>query len=282
MSTLELRDLGTGKPAANGREMRFCCKQCGDTDFKLYLNVQKGVYNCFKCGFKGHIKVDRGFIPVEPRLMLVEPPRELEPDSDTRFELGTESIIQRQGLQYWLRRGFTLADAAHYGILVNADRVSISIPVHDEYGVFKFYQERLMTPIGKKKYHFPSGAKVSELLFSMHRAWNRDVICLVEGVMDAMAIGNAGVCLFGKELHPFQLEILRKSSVKKIFIWLDPDARKDSFKAMNRLLPFFEVEQVKCDDDTLKDANDYLVKHGEAKLLSMLGLTGGRYDAHDN
>lgn len=279
MALLELRDLGTGKSAANGREMRFCCKQCGDTEFKLYVNLKKGVYNCFKCGFRGHIKVDKGFIPIEPRLMPVEPPVELEPDSDSRFELGTESIIQRMGFQYWTKkRGFTLEDASHYGILVNADRASISIPVHDEYGVFMFYQERLMTPIGKKKYHFPHGANVSKILFGMHRAWNRDVICLVEGVMDAMAIGDAGVCIFGKELHPFQLEILRKSSVKKILIWLDPDARKDSFKAMNRLLPYFDVEQVVCDDATLKDANDYLVKHGGDRLLNMLGLSGPRYN----
>lgn len=274
---LELRDLGTGKPASNGREIRFCCKQCGDADYKLYVNLKKGVYNCFKCGFKGYIKVDRGFIPIEARSTPVEAPSELERDSDARFELGIESSVQRQGLQYWLRRGFTLADAAHFGIMMNVDKVSISIPVHDEYGEFKFYQERLLTPIGKKKYHFPHGAKVSELLFGIHRAWNRDVVCLVEGVMDAMAIGDAGVCIFGKELHPFQLEILRKSSVKKILIWLDPDAKKDSFKAMNRLLPFFDVEQVQCDDTSLKDANDYLVKYGEGKLLSMLGLSGVRY-----
>ena len=276
MALLELRDLGTGKPAANGREIRFCCKQCGDTDFKLYVNMRKGVYNCFKCGFKGHIKVDRGFIPIEARSTLVEAPSELEPDFDNRFELGTESIVQRQGLQYWFRRGFTLADAAHFGIMMNADKVSISIPVHDEYGEFKFYQERLLTPIGKKKYHFPHGARVSELLFGIHRAWNRDVICLVEGVMDAMAIGNAGVCIFGKQLHDAQLEILRKSPVKKILLWLDPDARAESFKAMNRLLPFFDVTQVKCDDLSLKDANDYLVKHGRDKLVSMLGLSGRR------
>jgi DNA primase len=273
MAALELRDLGIGKPASNGREMRFCCKQCGDADYKLYVNLNKGVYNCFKCGFKGHVKVDRDFIPIEARLTPVELPSELEPDSDTRFELGTESIIQRQGLQYWLRRGFTLEDANNFGILVNADRTSISIPVHDEYGEFKFYQERLLTPIGKKKYHFPHGAKVSQLLFGIHRTWNRDVICIVEGVMDAMAIGNSGVCMFGKQLHDAQLDILRKSPVKKILLWLDPDARAESFKAMNRLLPFFDVTQVVCDDQSLKDANDYLVKHGRGKLLSMLRLS---------
>ena len=172
-----------------------------------------------------------------------------------------------------------MEDAIHFGIKVNAERASISIPIHDEYGKFMFYQERLMSPIGKKKYHFPDGAKVSTLLYGIHRSmWNRDVICLVEGVMDAMAIGDAGVCIFGKELHEPQLTLLKRSNIKKILIWLDPDARKESFKAMNMLLPFFDVEQVKSDDTALKDGNDYLVKHGGDKLLSMLGLVVPRYN----
>lgn len=33
-------------------ELRICCMNCGDTKFKLYVNPNKGVFQCFKCGFR--------------------------------------------------------------------------------------------------------------------------------------------------------------------------------------------------------------------------------------
>jgi DNA primase len=32
-------------------ELRICCPACGDQKFKLYVNVDKGVFICFKCDF---------------------------------------------------------------------------------------------------------------------------------------------------------------------------------------------------------------------------------------
>lgn len=32
-------------------ELRICCPNCGESDFKCYVNTTKGVFNCFKCDF---------------------------------------------------------------------------------------------------------------------------------------------------------------------------------------------------------------------------------------
>lgn len=37
-------------------EYRVCCVSCGDQDFKLYVNPEKGVFNCFKCAFRSGAK----------------------------------------------------------------------------------------------------------------------------------------------------------------------------------------------------------------------------------
>lgn len=32
-------------------EVRICCPNCGEKDYKCYVNASKGVFNCFKCDF---------------------------------------------------------------------------------------------------------------------------------------------------------------------------------------------------------------------------------------
>jgi len=39
------------KYAKGNSEYRICCFNCGDTKHKLYVNVDKGIFNCFKCDF---------------------------------------------------------------------------------------------------------------------------------------------------------------------------------------------------------------------------------------
>lgn len=41
----------TPKKSGNG-EYRINCFSCGDTKYKLYVNPDKGMFNCFKCGFR--------------------------------------------------------------------------------------------------------------------------------------------------------------------------------------------------------------------------------------
>jgi len=36
----------------SGEEIRACCFVCDDTKHRLYINPEKGKWNCFKCGFK--------------------------------------------------------------------------------------------------------------------------------------------------------------------------------------------------------------------------------------
>lgn len=37
--------------AREGQEYRVCCPACDDDKYKLYVNIDKGLFNCFKCEF---------------------------------------------------------------------------------------------------------------------------------------------------------------------------------------------------------------------------------------
>lgn len=39
------------KATSKDSEVRICCPKCSDTKYKLYINVDKSVFHCFKCSF---------------------------------------------------------------------------------------------------------------------------------------------------------------------------------------------------------------------------------------
>ncbi len=39
------------KETANPSEVRVCCPKCGEQDYKCYINTERKIFNCFKCGF---------------------------------------------------------------------------------------------------------------------------------------------------------------------------------------------------------------------------------------
>lgn len=39
------------KHTADPKELRICCPKCGETDYKCYVNTERGLFNCFKCHF---------------------------------------------------------------------------------------------------------------------------------------------------------------------------------------------------------------------------------------
>lgn len=47
-------DLGESRAAPHG-EQRYRCPLCGDEKYKLYANVTKGVWHCFRCGAAGRL-----------------------------------------------------------------------------------------------------------------------------------------------------------------------------------------------------------------------------------
>jgi len=222
------------------------------------VNRYTFIYHCFKCGAKGRADDLRSVSrPEQP----VEEKKEEQGPLDTLFG---EAYIQKQALAYWLGRGFTVEAAQKYGILVDTEKQAIAIPVHDENGKLEFYQLRSIFPGAINKYKFPKGVRVSEFLFNIHRCKEKGIVCLCEGVMDAMAIGDVGSCIFGKQLSDDQFELLRNLKFEKVGIWLDTDARREASKITDRLLPFFkDVRMIEC---RIKDACDYMKILGKPAL----------------
>jgi len=47
--------LSLGNRTSRPDEVRVCCPFCGDSKYHLYLNTDKQVFNCYRCGEKGGV-----------------------------------------------------------------------------------------------------------------------------------------------------------------------------------------------------------------------------------
>jgi len=265
---MDLRYLGTSKRSGRKSDLRYNCPACGDTKFHLYVNIDTGVYHCFHCGLKGKAVQDLRYIQAAKPEVVERVAK--KQTSDHFVDLSEDSIVQTIALNYWLSRGFTIEEAKKYNIKVGTENLTIAIPVEDSDGKFVFYQERMILPVDDRKYLFPRDAQVSRMLFSWHRAKKMHMIVLVEGVMDAMALGDVGVALFGKQLHDDQLALMNHSDVKKAVLWLDPDARREQIQAVAKLEPWLLVDEVLKTPPGIKDASEFREKLGNEKLVAFV------------
>lgn len=202
------------------------CPNCGDRRYRVYLNAESGVGNCFCCNL-GYTKLK--FIKINTGLewrdtfrycedVLKEqgwrPKRKVETAVEmekatfpTSFALPTPA---GENLTYLEGRGFT-ADVARYFHLRychegwwnftkddgtrggQAFHERVIIPVFDLDGTFVTYQGRDITGAKTEdKYLFPKGLPgTGRYLLNGQNAWRHKQLCLGEGFADVASIRMA-------------------------------------------------------------------------------------------
>jgi DNA primase len=216
-------------PGRSGMQMNIrTCPHCGDTRYRVYLNQETGVGNCFVCGEgfnKGkfvhaylggmaggrhtwgdtfaHVKEclrEQGWRPKRKVSVAVNEESAKLPFS---FELPT---AEGRNLQYLENRGISGEVAKYFhlrfcefgfwrftgedGRKVNQHfNDRIIIPVYDLDGDFKTFQGRDITGQKDKRYLFPKGLPgTGRYLLNGHNALRSKRVCMGEGAFDVMAI----------------------------------------------------------------------------------------------
>jgi len=138
-----------------------------------------------------------------------------------------------KAFRYLLSRGFTEKDIEDWDLKwCTAGRLKdrIVVPVRDPSGRYiRAWQGRTISKYGKPPYLATSeqeGTNIKHLVLNVHRA--QEPLVLVEGLMDAMAVGaRNSLCFLGKGISPQQLEIVRSLGAKEVLVVLDGDVLDD-------------------------------------------------------
>lgn len=275
--------LGKGQSTSKGN-YAFKCPFCTHHKNKMEINLRttakrENFWHCWVCGAKGKTllslfkKIKASKSKIDELNILVVPTKKEEITSTDVLELPKEfislsNIIEdkitqieaKHALKFLKKRGITQNDILKYNIGFCKDGAygdRVIIPSYDESGRLNYFIARSYKDSDRKYKNPPASAK-DVIGWELFINWDAPII-LVEGIFDALTIKRNVIPLFGKVIHGKLMEKLVKSSVDRIYIALDADARRDALKQAEMLMSYGkEVYLVEMEG---KDANEIGFEH---------------------
>tara|TARA_R100000664_G_C2757396_1_gene145614 strand:- start:1341 stop:2279 length:939 start_codon:yes stop_codon:yes gene_type:complete len=257
-----LKDI-LGEPYLNSEEYLFYCPSCKHHKKKLSVNIAKNVFKCWVCDWSGknikrivrrygdvNHKVD--WPSLENEIDIASFNEQLFATSVTEKEIkvplpekfktlttNKNSYESRMAIKYLLNRGVDHEDILKWKIgFCNEGKYSnrIIIPSFSQTGHCNYFIARSYV-FSNRKYLNPSADK--DIIFNhLYIDWDED-LTIVEGVFDAIKAGYNSIPILGSTLREqsklFQ-EIVKNDT--PVYLALDPDAEKKSWRIIERLLKY--------------------------------------------
>lgn len=272
-------------------EQIFQCPVCKHHNHKLYINVDKNVFNCFHCGFAGGIErlrkykaiwekiEDQASLSVYSRLLHTQV-KEHKFNSDLLKPLKPFREIEEEDAEYeYLQsRGWDSDTIDCYDILVSEnehheDRAFITIP--DDKGNTIFYTGRAINSGVAPKYMNSVAPKnfVFKAVTPIDTFYTENSY-IGEGIFDVFKLPG-GVALLGKTLakdqHTSLFEALRPR--KNIYICLDPGTERESKNLARELDSWFPNKNIfilNWKDEKNKDLGDLAQEKSRVELMGFI------------
>ena len=283
-----------------GAELLFTCPACGHHKRKFSINLDKSVYKCWVCDYRGRNirRVIRSYgsynqlqkwdaisqrSDIEKFAELFMETERTEDKSKMELPEEFTSLCSEKApatgtyaLRYLQKRGITKEDILKWKIgycFSGEYRNRIIIPSFDEDGDCSYFIARSYTG-DSYKYKNPRAQK--DIVFNeLYIDWNKDLV-LVEGVFDALVAGNA-VPILGSTLRKGS-ELLRKivRNDTPIYIALDPDAEEKERRIIKMLLEY-DIELYKIDVSGYEDVGSMPKQVFEERKNNATFIEGDNY-----
>ncbi len=221
-----------------------------DREYHFYIYKNSGFVYCPRCGYKSMYRGDEddefSYDEYLDRFVFslykksggessVSEVKEFNIDRYKRVERGSFAY------DYLMSRRFTDELIRYYDVRDDQKNCRVIFPIK-EYG-------RVISAIGRTyindpvKYFFPSSFRKSEYIYNIDSVVSSSYVVLAEGVISAIFAdkNRCGVATFGKEITYSQIEKLKKTSVKRVYVAYEWDDLDNVFRQCNKLVSFFEV-----------------------------------------
>ena len=239
-------------------ESAFHCPFCNHHKKKLQVNLETQKWHCWVCNMGGYkigillrkLNAPKQIISEVLKILGDYKGVKHEKDEKTEYNVSlpqcykplwkkTDDPLYKNAIHYLKQRGINGIDILRYSIgycTSNGYSNRIIIPSYDADGKLNYFIARDMFPDSKFKYKNPPMSK-DTVCFEMFVNWDEPIV-LVEGAFDAIAIRNNAIPLLGK--FPSKTLVMRlvEKKVKKIYVALDEDAKKDAIKLSKFLMDY--------------------------------------------
>lgn len=243
-------------------EETFRCPECDPSQNrskKLYVNIDKGMFNCFRCGYHGSIAKLHEEYPalvagmedsaILAQYLKIKRFNLYSASEETKSILVALNPISQiefgdKYYQYLLSRGWTDYMINIYGPLKStrpAYSSYVILPIYRDKNIL-FYVGRDITGSAVTKYKNSSAPKTNVLFKSeiSESVLYPDDCFITEGIFDCAKVPS-GIAMLGKHLSKGQesvmFDIIRHK--KNVYICLDDDAKDDIITLYSTLSLWF-------------------------------------------
>lgn len=222
------------------------CHFCGDQSDHLGVNLNSGVFSCWRCGERGGpAKLVKTLLDLEwfeayrevERFSSGLPPKRSEPLSDRRWKdsslkipAGFTKQFPRMHLEYLAGRGFNpgrlIEDFDLWAVgPAGFFRWRVVAPIKIGGKIVSFVG-RDVTGRSESKYLIESTDRAllprRQLVYNLDRVPN-DSCLIVEGPADVWRIGDGAVALLGTKFSPEQAWLLFDRGIRQCSVMFDPE-----------------------------------------------------------
>lgn len=232
-------------------EIAYKCPWCPslgkrNDDYKLYVNTNKLVYQCFRCESTGslnhHLSSEFSNNDIKSAIDAFMNDSKVYEEETSYFHISPYKVIDDKnslGYQYLKSRGFTDEDIDKYSIRLPElgpleGRVIIPNEIISKNWTDMYTARSYLNK--EPRYKNPMSSRKSKILFNYHRIPdNPEYVILNEGMMNSIIAGELSVASFGKVLSNDQLKLLLDKNPKHIYVSYDTDARKYALQACDKI-----------------------------------------------
>lgn len=267
----KLNEYGIVLPATNKKEVKVKCPNCvkiGKTHYNdkcLAVNIDKGVFLCHKCGYKGNLKPNRTM--EEQKIYKLPNPSLLQP-------------LNKKGKEFLNSRGITDDVIRNNRLQTTRNGDLIVFPYYRD-GEIVNYKTR-----GIDGKFFTQSKDAEPIIYNYDGVVNKTPIVICEGEIDSLSWEVAGVHThtsvnmgapntadknISKKLECIDNCYNVFESAKCVYIAVDND---DNGRYLEKeLIRRIGVEKCKLVDfSPFKDANEVLIQEGKESLLKRLEM----------
>jgi hypothetical protein len=232
------RKFGQYKLTNRSDEIRFNCPECQDRKYHLYINIEKLLFNCYRCEFRGSLnKIFGNKILPKPKRKKVKPLVSTVINTEPFTPLTqNDSKIAKRAAEYLRTRNIY----DHRELLLGVKDQwlgRIVFPVYEK-GNMVFGSGRSI--IGQKPKYLNTEGTKGQHIYRLEAMSFSPSIVICEGAIDALSVPG-GVAIFGKVLSKHQFAKLRKTLQRSthIYVGLDHDAKKEAVDLCGVLSTYF-------------------------------------------
>lgn len=238
-----------------------------DSDPSLSYNLDKNIFNCWSCGFRGGATKFLASIGVTEVI-------ELESKQPHKINKLKEKVKKLQGLDSVKIPEDAVPFTKDYRAISEKtyrnfeafytyefDLIDyVCFPIYQE-GKIRFIEGRDTKDLAAQpKYNRkPAKAKVSDVLFPLDKVSGNKHVILVEGLFDMLNLWDLGyenvLCMFGAyNFNKEKLDLLDKMGVIKVSLMLDPDIAGQ--RAAEKIEKLLDSRNIICDNIVLPEGKD--------------------------